>query len=186
MLAVIVAVGFTNVPWRNLGGRGGWGGRSVAQRSPFVIYDCCGHGEGWLGTGSCYSSVKKAHMIWTRSADWETGQMEAGLVQRANRMQTHRETDTPAGCYGRHSMLDVLMAGSSTHGCKLEPGEVSERESHGHPRMRILQRSENEQKEARRSVQKTGEGAMPVSHMDQLLAEAGNRDTCNSASGTDT
>lgn len=108
-----------------------------------------------------------------RSADWDTGQTEVGLVQRANRMQTHRETDTPAGCSGGHSMLDVLRAGSSTYGCELESGEASERESHGHLRMRILQRSGNEQKEARSSVQKAGEGAMPVSHMGQLLAETG-------------
>lgn len=65
MQAVIDAEGVSKLSWRNQGGRWGWGGRSVAQRSPSVIYDCCGHGEGWLGARSRYSSVKKAHMVWT-------------------------------------------------------------------------------------------------------------------------
>lgn len=37
--------GFAKMMWRNPGGI--WG-RAVAQRSPFVIHDCCGQEKSWL------------------------------------------------------------------------------------------------------------------------------------------
>lgn len=61
-----------------------------------------------LGAGEA-GPVRWKPRVTPRSADWEAGQTEAGFVQRANRMQTHRETDTSAGYYKRRSMLDILM-----------------------------------------------------------------------------